>query len=85
MSDTLAASPAYDEVLTAMHRRPFEDGDQVGVPVTLVWGDADRLLLPQQAERARAQLTGAELAMVAGGGHFAHWDDPDAALRALLR
>jgi pimeloyl-ACP methyl ester carboxylesterase len=84
MADVLAGAPGWDATLEAMHAGRFEDGDRVGVPTTIVWGNRDGLLLPPQARRAAAAIPGAELVWVRPGAHFAHWDDPDLTIRALL-
>ena len=60
-------------------------GHQIGVPVAVIWGTRDRLLLPRQAEWAAAEVPGTGLIWVEGGGHFAHRDAPDAVIGALLR
>ncbi len=68
MLDVLAAFEAYD----------FHDGEQLdGVPVTVAWGDKDRLLLfkPQSA-RARAALPRARHVTLPGLGHTPFFDDP---------
>ena len=84
MLEALAAAPGWDDTLAAMTSDRFAGGERVTVPVTLVWGDSDLLLLPRQARRAAEELPGAELRWVRGGGHFAHWDDPEVAVPALL-
>ena len=40
----------------AMHARHFTAASEVPPPVTIAWAEKDRLLLPRQAERARAAL-----------------------------
>lgn len=82
--EAVAASTAFDETRDAMQSDRFSGGDQVRVPVTLVWGSKDGLLLPRQARRAAAEIPGAELIWVEGGGHFCHWDDPELVARAIL-
>jgi pimeloyl-ACP methyl ester carboxylesterase len=82
--DALAASTAYDETRDAMQGGRFSGGDEVRAPVTLVWGTRDGLLLPRQAKRAASEIPGAALVWVEGGGHFAHWDDPELVVRAIL-
>ncbi|MEA2349112.1 MAG: hypothetical protein QOG86_53 [Thermoleophilaceae bacterium] len=84
LNDSLVASAAYDETLAAMNSDRFAGGERIAVPVTLVWGTKDQLLLPRQAKRAASEIPGAELVWVEGGGHFAHWDDPELVVRAIL-
>ena len=85
MGHALRAAPGWDDTLRAMTRDRFSGGAEVRVPVTILWGTRDRLLLPRQAKRAEAEVPGAELIRLEGAGHFAHWDEPDAVLEALLR
>jgi pimeloyl-ACP methyl ester carboxylesterase len=84
MNDVLRRSTGYDDTLEAMTRDRFSGGADVGVPVTIVWGSRDRLLLPREAPGATREIPGAELLWVEGGGHFAHWDDQDLVARAVL-
>ena len=53
-------------------------------PVTVAWGEQDRLLLPRQAERARRALPRARHIRLAGCGHVPTWDDPEQVARAIL-
>ncbi|MEA2375244.1 MAG: hypothetical protein QOD53_1707 [Thermoleophilaceae bacterium] len=85
MFATLRDATGFDEALAAATQRRFEGGESIDVPVTVLWGTRDGLLLPRQAKRVRQELPEAELIMVPHAGHFAHWDDPDATMRALLR
>ena len=82
--DALRAATRYDETLEAMTARRFEGGERIAVPVSILWGTRDGLLLPPQAPRARDAVPGAELTMLRGAAHFAHWDRPEPAVRALL-
>jgi pimeloyl-ACP methyl ester carboxylesterase len=84
MNQALASSPGYDDTLAAMNSERFSGGQDVRVPVTVVWGTRDRLLPPRQAARAVREIPGAELEWVDGGGHFAHWDGQDLVARVVL-
>ena len=48
------------------------------VPVTIAWGNKDRLLLPRQLERARRRLPRARHVLIMGAGHLMMGDDPHA-------
>ena len=85
MGEVLAAAPGWDDTLQATTRDRFSGADEIQAPVTIMWGTRDRLLLPRQAARAEAEVPGAALIRLHGAGHFAHWDEPDAVLEALLR
>ena len=84
MGDALRGASGWDDTLRATTRDRFSGGAQVQVPVTILWGTRDRLLLPRQAARAEAEVPGAELIRLDGAGHFAHWDEPESVIGALL-
>jgi pimeloyl-ACP methyl ester carboxylesterase len=80
----LAASPGWEATLDVMSRRHFTGAAAVRGPVTVAWGDKDRLLLPRQAERARAALPAARHVTLVGCGHVPTWDDPALVARTIL-
>jgi pimeloyl-ACP methyl ester carboxylesterase len=79
----LALSPGWDTTLPAMLAYRFSG--ELDCPVTIAWGERDRLLLfhPQSA-RARERLPGARHITLVGCGHLPTWDDPDQVARVLL-
>jgi pimeloyl-ACP methyl ester carboxylesterase len=80
----LARSPAFDATLTVLTAGRFTGGADVSVPVTIAWGDRDRLLIPRQADRAVRAIPGARLATLDGCGHVPMSDDPERVLHVLL-
>ena len=44
-------APAYDDANDMMRGTPFERADEIDVPVTIAWGEEDRLVAPPRAER----------------------------------
>jgi pimeloyl-ACP methyl ester carboxylesterase len=54
------------------------------VPVTVGWGTRDRLLVPRQAQRARAALPQARHVPLPACGHIPMSDDPDGVAALLL-
>ena len=80
----LAGCSGWDATLRAMHARTFEGGDEVPPPVTIAWAEKDRLLLPRQAERARAALPFARHIVLTGCGHVPSFDDPRLVADAIL-
>jgi pimeloyl-ACP methyl ester carboxylesterase len=83
-SRALAQAPWFDETLTALMRDRFSGGDRTSVPVTIGWGEYDRLLLPRQAWRAARMIPGAQLVALPGCGHVPMYDDPALVARVLL-
>ena len=74
-------APAYDDANDVMRSTPFERADEVEVPVTIAWGEEDRLVGPPRAERMPA---GTRYFTVPGWGHTPTRDDPEGVARVLL-
>ena len=79
-----AQAPWFEETLVAVRREHFADGDRIEVPVTIAWGEKDRLLLPRQAKRAGKQIPRAKLVTLTDCGHVPMYDDPEQVARVLL-
>lgn len=79
-----ADAPGFDATLEALHEGHFTGAGAVVAPTTVAWGDRDKLLLPRQAERARAALPQARHLVLPGCGHHPMVDDPGATVRAIL-
>jgi pimeloyl-ACP methyl ester carboxylesterase len=80
----LADSAGFLRTLRATTDRSFRLGRPLGFPVTIAWGEKDRLLLPRQAQRAVAELPGARLVKLPGCGHIPTYDDPGLVARVIL-
>ncbi len=80
----LATAPWLDETLPAITEERFSGGEQIQVPVTIAWGDHDRLLLPRQARRAQRAIPSARMVTLRGCGHVPTYDDPEQVARVLL-
>jgi pimeloyl-ACP methyl ester carboxylesterase len=52
-------------------------------PTLVVWGAADRLIVPAYAERWKAMIPGARVVTVEAAGHMLPYEQPDALVRAL--
>jgi pimeloyl-ACP methyl ester carboxylesterase len=85
LADTLALRGGKGFGAVARHGRTNAfTGDPAGVPVTVAWGDRDRILLPVQALRAREALPAARHIVLDGCGHVPMSDDPGAVACAIL-
>jgi pimeloyl-ACP methyl ester carboxylesterase len=80
----LAAAPGWEATLPRTRAYAFHDGDELQIPVTIGWGTRDRLLIPRQAERARAALPRARHVPLPGCGHIPMSDDPEGVAALLL-
>ena len=80
----MGGSPSFDEALPQIRRYFFGNGAALHLPVTIGWGTKDRLLVPAQAERARAALPNARHLPLPGCGHVPMSDDPEGVAQLLL-
>ena len=74
-------APAYDDANDMMRGTPFERADEIEVPVTIAWGEEDRLVGPPRPER---MPPGTRYFTVPGWGHTPTRDDPEGVTRVLL-
>jgi pimeloyl-ACP methyl ester carboxylesterase len=74
-------SSGYDGANKAMRTHVFDPAGYPDLPVTLAWGDRDRLLAPPRPER---RPTGSRYLVLPGVGHTPMWDDPELVARTLL-
>lgn len=74
-------APGYSASNREMRRHVFEDPETVQVPVTIAWGELDRLVAPPKPHR---RPPGARFAVLEGCGHTPNWDDPELITRQLL-
>jgi len=71
----------YDGANRAMRTHVFDPSGYPDIPVTLAWGEHDRLVAPPRPERRPA---GARFLVLPGVGHTPTWDDPELVARTLL-
>jgi pimeloyl-ACP methyl ester carboxylesterase len=81
--DSFVASPGFDLVAKAGRRYVYESPAPT-VPVTIVWGNRDRILWPRQARRAKQLLPKAHHVMLNGCGHIPMGDDPDKVAEVII-
>jgi pimeloyl-ACP methyl ester carboxylesterase len=80
-----AGAPWFDDTLdTITANEHFSGGEEMTVPVTIAWGEKDRLLLPRQARRAQAAIPSARVITLRGCGHVPMYDDPEQVATVLL-
>jgi pimeloyl-ACP methyl ester carboxylesterase len=80
----LGGAEWFDETLAALFEWRFTGGEQIKVPVTIAWGEKDRLLLPRQAARAGQAIPSARMVTLYGCGHVPTFDDPEQVAGVLL-
>ena len=74
-------APGYDASNAEMRRHVFEDPASVDVPVTIAWGELDRLVRPPSRNR---RPPGSRFVVLPGCGHTPNWDDPELISQVLL-
>jgi pimeloyl-ACP methyl ester carboxylesterase len=79
----MASGTRYDATLPTVQRWHYPEGDGITAPVTIAWGDRDRLLFPHQKERARHDLTEPRIVTLPSCGHLPTWDDPALVARVI--
>jgi pimeloyl-ACP methyl ester carboxylesterase len=81
-----ADSPGVQPALEALRRDRFSGGERIDVPVTMIWGDRERLLPRRERQAARSvrAVPGARLVWLRGCGHAPTWDDPSTVAKAVL-
>jgi len=72
-------APAYEAANIEMRSAVFSGAEQIEVPVTLAWGELDRLVAPPRTAPA-----GWATRLLRDCGHIPTWDDPDQVSRLLL-
>jgi pimeloyl-ACP methyl ester carboxylesterase len=83
MATTFARTPGFKAHLAATRRERFRDGHGIDVPVTVAWGEKERLI-PAKA-RLRDELPPqTNFVTLAGCGHSPMWDDPALVARTIL-
>jgi pimeloyl-ACP methyl ester carboxylesterase len=80
----LAAAPWFDETLPTINGGHFADGAGIKVPVTISWGDRDRVLPPRQVWSAARAIPRARFVPLPGCGHIPTYDDPELVARVML-
>lgn len=80
----LAGASDFERNLRAVSEERFALSEPMDVPVTIAWGERDRLLPPRQAARAAARVPGARIVRLANCGHIPTYDDPVLVAQVIL-
>jgi pimeloyl-ACP methyl ester carboxylesterase len=85
LTDALAlrAGDGFEPVAAQVRRYVF--AGTVDVPVTIGWGTRDRILPPDQAQRARRRLPTAHHVPLPRAGHVPMFDEPAMVAELILR
>jgi len=83
LAQTYARTPGFTAHLRATHQERFRDGQRIDVPVTVVWGQRERLI-PPRARRRDELPAHTRFIELPGCGHLPTWDDPELVARTIL-
>jgi pimeloyl-ACP methyl ester carboxylesterase len=79
----LADASGFNATIVDTHRRRFKDGARIAVPVTIVYGQRDRLL-PRAARRREELPSQTRFLEVSRLGHVPMWNDPTLVAEIVL-
>ncbi len=79
MVTSYARATAYDATNQAMRSSHFTGAEQITVPLTVAFGELDRLIRP-----VRLRVPGARTLVLPGCGHIPMWDDPELVAELIL-
>jgi pimeloyl-ACP methyl ester carboxylesterase len=79
MVGSYARAAAYDATNAAMRQGHFTGATRIGVPLTVAFGEHDRLIRP-----VRLRVPGARTLVLPGCGHIPMWDRPDLVSELIL-
>jgi pimeloyl-ACP methyl ester carboxylesterase len=80
MVSSYGRATAYEATSYAMRSSHLERSHEIEVPITIGWGERDRLLRP-----VHFHAIGVEETMLPDCGHLPTWDDPGAVSELILR
>ncbi|WP_461000665.1 alpha/beta fold hydrolase [Streptomonospora sediminis] len=83
--DAAALSPGSPFVRMVPHVADYSFAGSIRCPVTIAWGDRDRLLPPAGARRALRRIPHARRVALPGCGHIPMADDPGSVAAAILQ
>jgi pimeloyl-ACP methyl ester carboxylesterase len=84
MAETFARTPAFAEHIAATRNERFRDGTAITVPVTVAWGDKERLI-PRKARRTDELPEQTRFVTLDDCGHSPMWDAPELVARVILQ
>lgn len=76
MASQYAATPDFEAHLEATSTERFRDGAAISCPVTIAWGEKERLI-PKKARLLDELPPQTKVVTLSGCGHVPMWDDPE--------
>lgn len=81
---TFVRTPGFEATFRATTRESFTNGQQIQAPVTVAWGERDRVLLPSLARFHEELPPQTRWLTLLGCGHVPTYDDPSLVVRTIL-
>jgi pimeloyl-ACP methyl ester carboxylesterase len=81
--ETYNRTATFTKHLAQTRRARFRNGTSIRVPVTVAWGDDERLI-PAKARRQHELPPHTKTVTLYGCGHVPFWDDPEQVAHAIL-
>ncbi|MFL6237875.1 MAG: alpha/beta fold hydrolase [Actinomycetes bacterium] len=82
--DAYSSAPGFEPVLRGVTNAPFTKADRVTVPVTVVFGKRDTVILREDQRRDRLPAH-TEWIEIPGAGHNVPWEKPKDILRTVTQ
>jgi pimeloyl-ACP methyl ester carboxylesterase len=82
-ANTMRTTRGFDEHLRATTRTRFTGGRDIDVPVTIAFGERERLI-PPRARRGDELPSATRWVTLPGCGHVPTWDDPELVAATIL-
>ena len=83
IASAYATTPTFDAHFAETRKTRFRDGQEIDVPVTIAWGDEERLL-PAKARREDELPPHTRTVTLPRCGHIAMWDEPELVAQVIL-
>jgi pimeloyl-ACP methyl ester carboxylesterase len=83
LARSMGSAPGFSRHLHDTTRVRFEGGQHIAVPVTVAWGDKERLI-PARARRQDELPAHTRRVELSGCGHLPFWDAPEETARAII-
>jgi len=83
ISQSMGSAPGFSAHLRATTRARFEGGRGISVPVTVAWGEKEKLI-PDRARRQDQLPRHVRWLTLPGCGHLPFWDDPDLVASTII-
>jgi pimeloyl-ACP methyl ester carboxylesterase len=84
MAAEYAATPDFEAHLEATSAERFRDGKRIRCPVTIAWGEDERLI-PKRSRLLDELPHQARVVTLSGCGHIPMWDDPELVASTIVR